>query len=125
MAGYGRRFASGLTQRAVGNSFQFSVGILLREDPRYFPSERKGTWARIADAIAHTVTVRTDDGSRTLAVGRLAGTFGGGLLSRTWQPEGHDSIPQGLQSGAIMFGADIGWNVFREFWPDLKKRLRF
>ena len=125
MAGYGRRYGSRLGQKIVDHSIRMAVESALGEDSRYFPSPGKEAGSRIGYAVQHTLVTRTANGKQTLAVGRLAGTFGGGLLSRTWHPAGTDTFAEGLRSGGISFGFAIAINVFREFWPDLRKRLPF
>ena len=125
MAGYGRRYGASFGKRIVDHSIRLAVESALGEDSRYFPSPGKGTWSRIRYAVRNTLVARTENGKETVAVGRLAGTFGGGLVSRTWHPEGHDTFVKGLRSGGISFSFEIATNVFREFWPDLRKRLPF
>ena len=125
MAGYGRRYGSSFGKRIVDHSIRLGVESALGEDARYVPSSGKETWSRIGYAVRHTLLTRTTNGKETVAVGRLAGTFGGGFVSRTWHPEGHDGFVDGLQSGGISFSFEIATNVFREFWPDLRKRLPF
>lgn len=125
MEGYGRRYGSSFGKRAISNTIQLAAEAMLGEDSRYFPSGRESVWRRIQSAVLNSLKVRTRHGHRVPPVGRLAGAFGGGLLSRTWQPEGHDSFGDGVQSGGITFGLHVANNVFREFWPDLRKRLRF
>ena len=122
--GYGDRFASSMGQRAVANTISFGVGALRGEDPRYFPSEQTRTSARIKSALAQTFVVHTDNGGRTVAIGRVAGALGGGFVSRTWQPEGYGIIRRGFQSGALSLASGAVSNIFREFWPGVKKRFR-
>ena len=121
--GYGNRFGSSMGQRAVSNTITFGVGALRGEDPRYFPSGQTRISARIGSALAQTFVVHTDHGGRTVAIGRVAGAFGGGFISRTWKPEGHGIIRSGVQSGAISLSSGAVSNVIREFWPDIKKHL--
>ena len=121
--GYGDRFGSSMGQRAVSNTISFGVGALRGEDPRYFPSGQTRILARIGSALAQTFVVHTDNGGRTVAIGRVAGAFGGGFVSRTWQPEGHGIIRPGVQSGAISLASGAVSNVIRELWPDIKKHL--
>jgi hypothetical protein len=121
--GYGDRFESSMGQRAVANTISFGVAALRGEDPRYFPSGQTRTSARIASALAQTFVVHTDNGGRTVAIGRVAGALGGGFVSRTWHPEGHGIIRPGVQRGAISLASGAVSNVIREFWPDIKKHL--
>ena len=121
--GYGDRFGSSMGQRAVANTISFGVGVLRGEDPRYFPSGQTRILARIGSALAQTFVVHTDNGGRTVAIGRVAGAFGGGFVSRTWQPEDHGIIRPGVQSGAISLASGAVSNVIRELWSDIKKHL--
>jgi hypothetical protein len=125
MAGYGRRYGSRFGKHLVDHTIRLGVESALGEDSRFLPSRPAGTWNRIGHAVRQTFVARRADGQETIAVGRLAGTIGGGLISRTWHPPGHDSFSDGLQSGGLSLSFDIGLNVFREFWPDLKKHLPF
>ena len=122
--GYGDRFGSSMGQRAVSNTISFGVGAMRGEDPRYFPSEQTKSSARIKSALAQTFVVHTDHGGRTVAIGRIAGAFGGGFVSRTWQPEGQGILWSGVQSGATSLAFSAVSNVLREFWPDIKKRFQ-
>jgi hypothetical protein len=121
--GYGDRFASSMGQSAVSNTISFGVGALRGEDPRYFPSGQTRTSARIRSALAQTFVVHTDQSGSTVAIGRIAGAFGGGFVSRTWQREGHGILWSGAKSGAISLTFSAASNVIREFWPDIKARL--
>jgi hypothetical protein len=125
MDGYGRRYASNMGKRTISNTVQLGVEAMLGQDSRYVASERTGSGARIKDAVKHSFLIRGRDGGRELAVGRIAAALGGGLLSRTWQPDGHDNVSNGLRSAGISFSGYIGGNVFREFWPDLRRHLPF
>ncbi len=125
MEGYGARYASRFAKTVANNTIRLGVESALGEDSRYFASPRRETGRRVAHVFRTTLFARKADGRQTLAVGRLAGAFGSGLVSRTWQPEGHNGIGRGLQSGAVSFSFDFASNAFREFWPDLRKRLPF
>ena len=123
MEGYGRRYASNMGKRIISNTVQLGVEAMLGQDSRYVPSDRTGTWPRIKDAVKHSFLARSSDGGRELAFGRIAGSLSGGLLSRTWHPEGHDDLSNGFSSAGVSFGGYVGANVFREFWPGLRQHL--
>jgi hypothetical protein len=72
--------------------------------------------------VVNTFVVHRKGGpGRTPAVGRVAGSFGSGLISRIWQPSSISGIAHGFASGGISVGADVGMNVAREFWPRREK----
>jgi len=123
MEGYGRRYASRFAQNAIEETTRMGIGMVLREDPRYFASGRTELWARIGHAMKYTFLVRGDDGGRAVAVGRIGGVLAGGLLSRAWQPDSTRGYGQGLQAAGYSFAADMGANMLNEFWPDIRRRL--
>ena len=125
MAGYGRRYAHRTGQSIVNNTVRLGVESAFGLDSRYYPSPRREFGSRIAHVVRTTFLARTKEGNETLAVGRIAGAFSGGLISRQWNPEGHRSIRDGFQSGAISFGTDFASHAFTEFWPDIRKHLPF
>jgi hypothetical protein len=124
MEGYGRRFASKFAHHTVRRTIQLGAGIWLREDPRYFRSERTGFWPRTSYALTQVFITRKDDGGSRFAFSRLIAVFGAALISRTWQPEDSRTVKNGLTNGAISLGWDVGNKVFEEFWPDIRKRLK-
>jgi hypothetical protein len=123
MRGYGHRFGSKLAQSAVKATIQFGVGAALGEDPRYYPSGRAGLRPRTEYAVTRTFVTRMDNGTSGVAVSRLAGAFGGGLISRTWHPERYRTVGGGMKAGAISLGTDAAFRVLREFWPDIRRAL--
>lgn len=111
MAGYGRRYASSYTFKAAQNVFEFGLGAAFRDDPRYRRSERTGA-GRVRDAVLHSL--------RPAHVGSYTGA---GLLTTAWYPDSRNSIGRGFARAGIGLGFSIGRNVFREFWPDIKRRV--
>jgi len=121
MEGYGKRYASRFAQHVVKRTIQFGVGAMLHEDPRYYYSGRTGFLPRASYAVTHTFMTRRDDGTEAPAYGRFAGAFGAGLISRTWHPESSRTVGNGLRSGAVSLGLDVGFRTFHEFWPDVRR----
>ncbi len=122
-AGYGRRAGSGFAQYGVKTGIQFAVGALRQEEQRYQRAEVAGVWKRTRHALVATLVVpRRKSEEKTLAAGRLSGTFGAGFISRLWQPVRLRTFSSGFASGGISLGIDAGVNVLREFWPDLRGR---
>lgn len=71
---------------------------------------------RVKYAVKSTFIVRrTNKPGKTVALGRVSGNMGAGMLSRAWMPAA--SVGGGVASGGIGLGADVGANVAREFWP--------
>lgn len=118
VGGFTKRVGSAFGQHLVSGTIELGVGVLRHEDLRYRRSHLQGTWPRLKYAVKSTFIVpRTNKRGKTVAAGRIAGNFGGGLVSRAWQPASTAGIGAGLASGGIGIGADVGIHVAREFWP--------
>jgi hypothetical protein len=117
--GFAKRAGSGLGQHAVKGTIQLGVGAWHHENLHYQRSNLQGNWPRLKYAVKSTFIVpRTGNRKgKTVALGRVAGNMGGGLVSRVWQPASTAGVGAGLASGGIGLGADVGMNVAREFWP--------
>ncbi len=124
-AGFGKRFASGLGKSLVKTGIQFPVAYFRHEAIGYRRSNLEGAGPRLRYALLSTVyTHRTTTGERTVAAGEIAGALGSGLISRLWQPPSTATLASGFASAGIAIAADAGFNVLREFWPDIRHRRR-
>ena len=91
------------------------------EEIHYQPSNKQGFGPRLTYALESTVITRkTTTGDRTLAAGEIAGALGSGMLSRLWQPASTRTIAAGFGSAGVSIGADAGYRVLREFWPEIR-----
>jgi hypothetical protein len=119
--GFAKRWGSRLAQNGVKQTIVLGASAWHHEDLRYVKSNRNGIVARAFWAAKRTFIVpySNREGS-TLALGRIAGAFGAGQISRTWQPASVSGIGQGFQSGGLSLAIDAGLNVVREFWPKKK-----
>jgi len=123
LAGYGRRYAHKLGTRGAENAIGFLVAAPLHQDPRYFHSEDTGLWPRVGHAVASSIITRNDNGDRQFAVWRFAGNYGSQFVSNTWRPERQTNVSDTLVRGTVSIGYDAVANLFKEFWPDIRKHV--
>lgn len=123
MLGYGRRYGHRVLNRGVESAIGVGVATTLGEDPRYFYSGEQGVFRRVKYAIWNTLTTRTDDGGRRLSTWRFAGNYGASLVSNSWRAPSQDSFSQAMQRGTLSIGFDVAGNVFKEFWPDIRRKV--
>jgi hypothetical protein len=118
-AGFAKRMGSSLASHAVKEGVQIGVSAAHHEDLRYHRSNKHGTLPRMGYALKHTFIVPSTKkrGKNTVALGRISGNMGAGLISRAWMPASAAGIGAGVASGGIGIGADVGMNMAREFWP--------
>lgn len=124
-AGFAERFGSSLGQHVVKGTIEMGVGAWHHENLHYQRSNLHGTLPRMEYAVKSTFIVPKTNrpGHKTVALGRVSGNLGAGLISRAWQPASTAGVGAGLASGGIGLGADVGVNMAREFWPRKHKKL--
>jgi hypothetical protein len=125
MEGYGKRFGSGYGQKAINNSIRSAIGAWLHEDPRYFPSHTRGIRRRTEYAASQTLFSHKDDGGIRFGYSRFVAAFLAAYISRQWHPDSYHTTGTYLTAGATSIGLSAAKNVFAEFWPDIRRRLRF
>jgi hypothetical protein len=123
--GFVKRVGSSFGQHVVKGTIQMGVAAAHHENLHYQRSNLQGKWPRVKYAVKSTFIVpRTDRKGKTVALGRVSGNLGAGLISRAWQPASTAGLGAGLASGGIGLGADVGVHVAREFWPQKKNARR-
>jgi len=122
--GFGKRFASGFGRHVIKTTIQGGVGALHHEELHYQRSNLQGTWPRLKYAVGSTFWVpRTNRAGHTVALGRISGNMGAGMISRAWQPASTAGLGAGVASGGIGIAGDVGIHVAHEFWPRHRRRI--
>lgn len=122
--GYGRRFGSAYAEHIVRETLQFGSSSVLREDNHYIRSGETGFGRRLKYALESSVLARHDDGARQLSISKIGSTLGASFIWRMWQPPSTDSVGDAMENFGIAMGASAGFDVVREFLPDLLHRKR-
>jgi hypothetical protein len=122
--GYGQRFGNAYAQNVIHRTLQYGIAAALHEDNRYVLSGQTGFFQRTKYAVVSTLLARHDNGNQALSVSRIGSAAGSAFISRAWQPRSTTSAGDGAVSFGITLGVDAGFNVLREFWPDVKRRIR-
>jgi hypothetical protein len=114
-----RDLEDAIAMRAAQHTVQVSVrhGLAAlmhrRTDHHYQPCDCHGLGPRLGHALVETFTDQRADGSRALAVPRIAGTYAGGFASLAWK---HDRGAGDVAAGATLsLGFSALFNVAREF----------
>ena len=123
-SGFGKRFASRMGRGAITHGVTMGVGFMLHDDPRYYRAGEGSAAARLKHALVSTVVVRNQYGGRMPAYSRLAGLVAGNVIETTWLPPSQNSPSDALRRSASQVGFQVGYNIFKEFWPDIKRKLR-
>jgi hypothetical protein len=121
--GFGFRVGNAFAQHVIRDTIQYGIASTLHEDNRYFVSGESGFLHRTMYAVKSTFLARHDNGGQSFSFSRIGGAASSAFISRAWQPNSKTTAGD----GAVVFGftmmSDVGFNVFREFWPDIKQRF--
>lgn len=121
--GFAKRYGMRLTGLSTGNAMEAGLGALWGEDPRYFPSPKRGFGPRAKYAIRTAFVAPHRDGRWHPAYARFAGNVGSSFLSNTWRVPSENGAGSAVLR--IFWGVvgDIGGNAYAEFWPDVKRKV--
>jgi hypothetical protein len=119
---FGVRMANHFGITFLRENIAFGVRAFDREDPRYFRMEKGTAWNRAKYAMTRTFIARKDDGGWMPAYSRLTADVATPFLAQAWRPDKF-TMGRGFRGGSANIGISMGSNVWREFWPDLKKKV--
>ena len=123
-SGFGKRYLEREADVAISNTIEAGLGALWGEDPRYIPSGRRRLWPRVRYAIKTTVLAQRRDGHLAPAWGRYAGNVFNNVIENTWLPPSATTGGQTTIRSVEGLLSRVGGNLWEEFWPDIRKRLK-
>jgi len=119
---YGSRFGAALANRESSDFFKtFVLSSALRMDPRYFRKGNGGFGSRFGYALSRVLVTRTDSGHSTFNAPEILGSVGSAGLSNVYYPESDRTASRTMESAALNIAADAGWNVMKEFGPEIRR----
>lgn len=122
--GYAKRFGADYASETTWRFFtEFAYPTVFSEDPRYYRLAHGTGGKRMLHAMEHTFVAHRDSGRRMFNVSEWLGTTSAIALNNTWHP-GSDKSPGAFarQTGFAVL-SDMGFDVLREFWPEIARKL--
>jgi hypothetical protein len=124
-AGYAKRFAANLGSRTTTRFFtEFAYPTLFREDPRYYRLGQGNVSKRFWHAVGHAVITHRDSGHHGFNFSEWLGAGTGAAVSKAYHPDRENGLGPIAQGVAFTILTDVGFDVLREFWPELAKKFR-
>jgi hypothetical protein len=125
MQGWGKRFGATLADSESRSFIQtFALSSLLHQDPRYFPSCKKGLIPRAWYAGTRVLIAKTDQDKPTFNTAEVLGTVSVSALENAYYPEQDRGFSDTMVRFVGAIGSDATTNLLREFWPDIKRIFR-
>ena len=112
-----------MLNRGVESGIGFGVAALLHQDGRYFRKPSAGFGGRVRHSLSQTFVTHTDNGGRTFSAWRIGGNYGAQFVSNAWRPESERNVGDTMLRGTLSLGYDAGSNLFKEFWPDMRRKI--
>lgn len=123
-AAYGRYYWHSFADQAVGNYFtEAIVPALTREDPRYYTKFHGTFLNRTTYAVSRLFITRTDSGGETFNFSEIVGNGAGAGVSDLYYPSRERTWTKTGQKWVTQVGLDGFFNIFKEFWPDIDKKI--
>ena len=123
--GYGRRFGAEFADQASSRFFKdFAYPSIFSEDPRYYRLARGSGGRRLLHAMEHAVVAHRDDGRRMFNFSEWLGTASAVALSNTYHVNNERGFAPAAQSVGYGILQDMGFDVLREFWPEISRKLK-
>ena len=121
--GYGKRFASDFARTWMRRGMESAGAAALGQDPRYIRCPCEGPWKRIAHAMSQSILTYNNDGERVFGYARVGSRYAASMIETTWFPDRY-SWKDGFREGSQSFVTVGVFNIAREFWPDIKRKLK-
>lgn len=101
----------------------FILPSILHEDGRYYAMGTGSKWKRLAYSASRVVITRTYSGRQTFNFAGIGGKIGTQAVSTTYYPPSAASFGTLSTKFAYSIARDVGFTVFREFYPDIATHI--
>lgn len=125
MEGYGKRFGANMAGQASSEFFKdFAYPTIFVEDPRYYPLAGGTKRQRAVHALLHVFIAHHEDGTPMPNLSEWFGTVSAVALANTYHPDYKRGVGPAAVRVTWGMASDAGFDVLREFWPDIARKLK-
>jgi hypothetical protein len=123
--GYGKRFGVDFAGQTTSRFLKdFAFPTLCSEDPRYYRLGHGSVGKRLLHAAAHSLVALSDNGRYMFNFTESLGTVSAVALNNAYHSgDNHTFAAITRQTGSSVI-QDAGFDVLREFWPQIARRLK-
>ncbi len=119
--GYSKRFANRFGRFALKETYEAAGAAALEHEVRYLRSKRTGLLPRAAHALSANFVTYDRNGRRAPHVARVGSVIAAEFTGNVWMPAGYRDAPTAMRGVGIELGVSAGFNLIREFAPELKR----
>ena len=123
--GYGKRFGASFIDQASFKFFKdFTYPAIFHEDPRYYRLIQGSNGRRLLHAVNHAFVAQRDNGNHMFNFSEWLGTTSVVTLSNAYHLGNRGTFGPTSEQVGFNIAEDMGFDVLREFWPDIAHKLR-
>jgi len=124
-AGYGKRLGANFADQASSKFFKdFAYPLIFSEDPRYYRLANGSGGTRFLHAVEHAFVAHHENGKRMFNFSEWLGTTSAVVLSNVYHPGNERGFAPAARAVGYSIIEDAGFDVLREFWPAISRKLR-
>lgn len=125
-AGYGKRYGADIADGTIENFMTGAVlPSILRQDPRFYESGEGSFWHRTGYAMSRIVVTRGDSGRPEFNFSEILGSaLSAGISTYSYHPRADRTVANTANVWGTQVGYDTITLVVKEFWPDIRRKLR-
>jgi hypothetical protein len=124
-AGYGKRFGAEFVDQASAGFFKdFAYPTIFSEDPRYYRLAHGSMGRRFLHALEHVVVAHRENGKHIFNFSEWLGTTSAVALGDLYHPDNEPGIGPAARNASYALLEDMGFDVLREFWPEIAHKLK-
>ena len=122
---YGSRYGAAFADSESSGLFQsFLLPALFHQDPRYFRLREGTFFHRSIYATTRVFVTHGDNGHHQFNVSEILGGFASAGLANVYYPSDRREVGDVLVRAGLGIVSDAGWNLFKEFGPDITHHFR-
>jgi hypothetical protein len=123
--GYAKRYGAALGDKATSDFLgKFFFPTIFRQDPRYFAKQEGTGGQRLGYAISRVFVTRGDNGRSQFNASQVLGSFSSAAVTNVWYPSRDRDLHTTLVRGSTRLALSMGFNVVKEFWPEIGRKMR-
>jgi hypothetical protein len=124
--GFAKRYEIAAADRVSAEFMtKFLFPSLLHEDPLYYRMGHGPVKNRLGHAMSRGFIGRRNSGRTTFNFSEFAGLASSAALQSLYHPSPANGFQPAARAAGFNFALDVGTDIFREFWPELSRKLRF
>jgi hypothetical protein len=123
---FGERYALNFADQTIGSFMTGAIfPSMLHQDPRYYRRAHGSFWRRTGYALSRTVVIRSDSGRGQFNASEIFGNGVAAGIANAYHPRDDRTLSGTAATWGTDIAVDTMANVFKEFWPDIEKKLHW